>query len=177
MPGCKRTLARSGRRIANLGFSIVSQILALQSSERFTLEWASEYLAMKRPEIVEVQQRGGAGDKGRNVLAWHDPNTVPVRKWTLYQCKHYASAPGTSTAATEIGKVLFYSHRGDYTFPEEYHFVTYKGVTSPFQDLLDKPEDLRKFIIDNWDEHCQSKIRKRPLPRRAAERGSLLQPP
>ena len=131
--------------------------------ERFTLEWASDYLAVKRPEIVEVQQRGGAGDKGRDVIAWHDPNTIPVRKWTLYQCKHYGSAIGPGTAAAEIGKVLFYSHRGDYTFPEEYHFITHKGVTSPFQDLLDKPKDLRKFIIDSWDEHCRSKIRKDPV--------------
>ncbi len=131
--------------------------------ERFTLEWASDYLAVKRPEIVEVQQRGGAGDKGRDVIAWHDPNSVPVRKWSLYQCKHYGSALGAGTAAAEIGKVLFYSHRGDYTFPAEYHFVTHKGVTSPFQDLLDQPEDLRKFVIDNWDEHCRSKIRKDPV--------------
>ncbi|MFD1627972.1 ABC-three component system protein [Azospirillum griseum] len=131
--------------------------------ERLTLEWASDYLAVKRPEIVEVQQRGGAGDKGRDVIAWHDPNTVPLRKWTLYQCKHYGSALGAGTAAAEIGKVLFYSHRGDYTFPEEYYFVTHKGVTSPFQDLLDKPEDLRKFIIDKWEEHCRSKIRKDPV--------------
>ena len=131
--------------------------------ERFTLEWASDYLAVKRPEIVEVQQRGGAGDKGRDVIAWHDPNVVPARKWTLYQCKHYSSALGAGTAAAEIGKVLFYSHRGDYTFPEEYHFITHKGVTSPFQDMLDQPEDLRRFIIDKWDEHCRSKICKTPI--------------
>lgn len=48
--------------------------------ERFTLEWATDYLAVNRPEIVEVQQRGGAGDKGRDVIAWHDPNTVSARR-------------------------------------------------------------------------------------------------
>lgn len=131
--------------------------------ERFTLEWASDYLASKKPEIVEVQLRGGSGDKGRDVIAWHDPNTASIRKWTLYQCKHYNSALGASAAAAEIGKVLFYSHRGDYTFPEEYHFITHKGVTSPFQDLLDQPENLRKFIISNWNEHCRHKIRKEPV--------------
>ncbi|MGE4314259.1 MAG: ABC-three component system protein [Pseudobdellovibrionaceae bacterium] len=131
--------------------------------ERFTLEWATDYLAVKRPEIVEVQQRGGAGDKGRDVIAWHDPNTVPVRKWTLYQCKHYGSALGGGTAAAEIGKVLFYSYRGDYTFPYEYHFVTHKGVTSSFQDLLDEPEKLREFVIDNWDGYCRTKICKEPV--------------
>jgi hypothetical protein len=84
--------------------------------ERFTLEWASGYLAVKNPEIVEVQLRGGSGDKGRDVIAWHDPNNVPNRKWTLYQCKHYATALGASTAAAEIGKVLFYSYRGDHAY-------------------------------------------------------------
>jgi hypothetical protein len=131
--------------------------------ERFTLEWASGYLAVKVPSIVEVQQRGGAGDKGRDVIAWLDPNTTPNRRWNLYQCKHYGSALGAGTAAAEIGKVLFYSHRGDYSFPQEYHFITHKGVTSPFQDLLDDPEKLRKFVIENWDKHIRTEIRKDPV--------------
>jgi hypothetical protein len=131
--------------------------------ERFTLEWASGYLAVKVPGIVEVQQRGGAGDKGRDVIAWLDPNTEPNRRWSLYQCKHYGSALGTGTAAAEIGKVLFYSYRADYSFPHEYHFVTHKGVTSPFQDLLDEPEKLRKFVIDSWDKYIRKEIRKEPV--------------
>lgn len=156
-------------RLLGLGFGLpISKLDRLANFsptdfERFTLEWASGYLAVNNPEIVEVQQRGGAGDKGRDVIAWHDPNTVPNRKWTLYQCKHYATALGTSTAAAEIGKVLFYSHRGDYTFPAEYHFITHKGLTSPFQDLLDQPESLRQCIIDNWDKHCRTKIHKDPV--------------
>lgn len=131
--------------------------------ERFTLEWASGYLAAKVPSIVEVQQRGGAGDKGRDVIAWLDPNTVTDRRWCLYQCKHYSSALSAGVAAAEIGKVLFYSHRGDYTFPHEYHFVTHKGVTSPFQDLLDAPENLRQFILDNWNKYIREKISKEPV--------------
>lgn len=131
--------------------------------ERFTLEWASDYLAVKVPGIVEVQQRGGAGDKGRDVIAWLDPNTAPNRRWSLYQCKHYGSALGAGTAVAEIGKILFYSHRGDYSFPQEYYFVTHKSVTSPFQDLLDQPENLRKFVIDNWDKYIRTEIRKEPV--------------
>jgi hypothetical protein len=130
--------------------------------ERFTLEWASAYLAVKAPGVVQVQQRGGAGDKGRDVIAWLDPNTAPHHRWSLYQCKHYGSA-GAGTAAAELGKILFYSHRGDYSFPQEYHFVTHKGVTSPFQDLLDDPEKLRIFVIDNWDKHIRAEIRKDPV--------------
>ena len=131
--------------------------------ERFTLEWASDYLAVKVPGIVEVQQRGGVGDKGRDVIAWLDPNTAPNRRWSLYQCKHYASALGAPHAVVEIGKVLFYGHRGNYDLPQDYHFVTHKGVTSPFQDLLDQPEKLRAFVLDNWDKYIRAKLRKEPV--------------
>ncbi|MFB0488650.1 hypothetical protein ABIE45_001236 [Methylobacterium sp. OAE515] len=131
--------------------------------ERFTLEWASDFLAAKIPEIVEVQQRGGAGDKGRDVIAWLDPTTAPKRRWRLYQCKHYGSALGAGTAAGEIAKVMFYTQRGDYTAPEKYVFITHKGVTSPFQDLLDAPDELRKFVINNWDKYCREEVRKEPL--------------
>lgn len=131
--------------------------------ERFTLEWASDYLARKVPSIVEVQQRGGAGDKGRDVIAWLDPVAAPDRRWALYQCKHYASALGGGAAAAEIGKVLFYSHRGDYKFPYEYNFITHKGVTSQLQDLLDNPKDLKKFIVENWDKYIRKAIRKEPV--------------
>jgi hypothetical protein len=131
--------------------------------ERFTLEWASDYLPTKVPEIVEVQQRSGAGDKGRDVIAWLDPTTSPHRRWRLYQCKHYGAALGAGVAAAEIAKVMFYTQRGDYSPPEQYYFVTHKGVTSPFQDLLDTPGELRKFVMANWDKYCREEIRKQPV--------------
>ena len=110
--------------------------------ERFTLEWASDYLAKQAP-VFEVQQRGGSGDKGRDVVVWFDPPQANPRRWSLYQCKHYDSRLGQGAAATEIGKLLFYTFRGDYRPPVEYWFVTHKGVTSNFQDLLDDPAKLR----------------------------------
>ena len=47
--------------------------------ERFTLEWASDYLA-KQQHVNEVQQRGGAGDKGRDIVVWLDPANVSPRE-------------------------------------------------------------------------------------------------
>lgn len=126
--------------------------------ERLTLEWASDYLASKVPGVFEVQQRGGAGDKGRDVIVWFNPPDMFPRRWHLYQCKHYGAALGAGTAAEEIGKVLYYTWLGDYTLPEEYWFVTHKGVTSPFQDLLDDPNKLRAFVLANWNQHCAEKI-------------------
>lgn len=125
--------------------------------ERLTLEWASDYLA-KTPGIHEIQQRGGAGDKGRDVIVWLDPPGATPRRWRLYQCKHYGVALGAGKAVTEIGKVLHYTHIGDYSPPEEYWFVTHQGTTSPFQDLLDDPSKLRAYTIENWEKYCANEI-------------------
>lgn len=129
--------------------------------ERFTLEWAAGYLAEKLYPGCEIQQRAGAGDKGRDVIVWLDPVGSKPRRWVLYQCKHYADRLGHSDAAAEIAKVLYYTFTGEYTVPEEYWFVTHKGMTGPLQDDLDDPEKLRSFILANWDKHCAGKITSR----------------
>lgn len=125
--------------------------------ERFTLEWASDYLSTQ-VEVVEAQQRGGAGDKGRDVVVWLDPSGTEPRRWKPYQCKHYGDRLGPGVAASEIAKVLYYTLQGDYTSPEEYWFVTHKGTTSTLQDLLDDPNKLRDFVTENWDKHCAGEI-------------------
>ncbi|WP_247448230.1 ABC-three component system protein [Bradyrhizobium sp. 197] len=126
--------------------------------ERFTLEWASGYLASKVPDVYEVQQRGGAGDKGRDVIVWFDPPSSNPRRWSLYQCKHYDSKLGTGVAAAEIAKVLHYTFIGDYSPPKEYWFVTHRGVTSDFQDHVDQPEKLRAYILSEWANRCATEI-------------------
>lgn len=131
--------------------------------ERFTLEWASDYLA-NQDDVIEVQQRGGAGDKGRDVIVWLDPSSISPRRWRLYQCKHYGARLGTSAAIAEIGKVLFYTLMGDYSVPEEYWFVTHQGVVGPLQDLLDDPEKMRAYVLANWDSQCAEAIGKVPIP-------------
>ena len=125
--------------------------------ERLILEWATDYLPTQ-VDVDEVQARGGAGDKGRDVLVWLDPSNVTPRRWRLYQCKHYLAALGFGAASVEIAKVLHYTFTGEYTVPEEYWFVTHKGLTNPFQDQIDDPDKLKKAVIDDWDEHCASKI-------------------
>ena len=157
-------------RLLGLGAGLPVQPLArlaqfsLADFERFTLEWASDYLSSKVAGVHEVQQRGGSGDKGRDVIVWFDPSSAQPRRWSLYQCKHYDSRLGAGTAAAEIGKVLHYTHIGDYTAPIEYWFVTHLGVTSDFQDMLDDPEKLRTYILTNWDDRCANKIIKKTTP-------------
>ncbi|TKT73839.1 restriction endonuclease [Afipia massiliensis] len=131
--------------------------------ERFILEWADGYLAKLPIGVADVQQRGGAGDKGRDIVVWLDPSNIQPRRWHLYQCKRYAGRLGSGVAAAEIAKVLYYTERGDYTPPESYWFVTHKGVTGDLQDLLDDPSKLRSFILANWSKHCATKITTDPV--------------
>lgn len=126
--------------------------------ERFTLEWATGYLASHVPGVHEIQQRGGAGDKGRDIILWRDPAGTKPRRWRLYQCKHYADRLTAPDAYVEIAKVLFYSWRGDYTPPEEYWFVTHQGVAGTLQDLLDAPDQLKAAILANWEKNCAKKV-------------------
>lgn len=122
--------------------------------ERFILEWAEGYLKRLLPGVDSVQQRGGAGDKGRDIVVWFGAPGTPERHWKLYQAKRYASPIGPSIAIKELAKVLFYTFRGDYSLPSEYWFVTRKGVTGDLQDMIDDPIKLKAFLIENWDKHC-----------------------
>jgi hypothetical protein len=126
--------------------------------ERFTLEWANGYLAKHVPGVYEIQWRGGAGDKGRDIIVWFDPPVVKPRRCWLYQCKHYASRLGTDTAAVEIGKLLYHTSEGSFPVPEKFWFVTHKGVSNPLQDLLDDSIKLKDFIVENWDKSCAAEI-------------------
>lgn len=126
--------------------------------ERFALEWADGYLRAKLPNVSDIQQRGGAGDKGRDIVVWFGKTGSQSRHWHLYQCKRYGAALGAGKGIGEIAKVLFYAFRGDFTLPKEYWFVTRKGVTGEFQDLIDNPQQLRNYVIENWDTYCTNAI-------------------
>lgn len=127
--------------------------------ERFVLEWVDGYLTQKTPGISEIQQRGGAGDKGRDIVVWIGELESADRHWNLYQCKRYSSALGVASALSEIGKVLYFASIGDFTLPKEYWFVTRKGVTGNLQDLLDDQEKLKKELIATWEKNCSTSIK------------------
>lgn len=128
--------------------------------ERFALEWADGYLRHKLSNVNDIQQRGGAGDKGRDIVVWFGEPGSTSRHWHLYQCKRYGTALGAGKGIGEIAKVLFYAFRGDYTLPSEYCFVTRKGVTGDFQDLIDDPQQLRTYVMENWETYCKGAISK-----------------
>lgn len=121
--------------------------------EKFIEEW----LDIKKEDYIEIEQIGGAGDKGRDVIAYINRDK-PNFKWDCYQCKHYDKAITPTTIYVEIGKIVYYSFKGDYPVPENYYIVAPKGVGRKLGDLLNKPEELKQALKDNWEQYCKSDI-------------------
>lgn len=119
--------------------------------EEFVLEWADSL----REQYERVDRCGGAGDMGRDVIA-----TVKDGKgaWDNYQCKHYRHPLTPTDIWIELGKLVFYSRRGDYPYPRRYSFVAPQGAGTRLSNLLKKPEKLRAGLIENWKSYCRKSI-------------------
>lgn len=123
--------------------------------ESFTLQWVDGYLSK---EYYQVQWRGGAGDKGRDILAWIDPPNESPRKWDNYQCKHYKDPLTPTDFWLELGKLCYYTFNKNFTVPQKYYIVSPHGIGTSLQDLVDAPDKLCKGLVDNWTKYCEQKI-------------------
>lgn len=136
-------------------FSPAQQLSLMDAAqwEAFILEWIDGF----DPPYVHTQRLGGAGDMGRDVVAYlGQPNTDC--EWDNYQCKHYATKLSPADIWVELGKLCYYTFRGEYTVPRRYRFVAPKDVTTTLFDLLRKPNKIREGLISNWPAHCERKI-------------------
>ena len=119
--------------------------------EDFVLEWADSL----RDQYVRVDRCGGAGDMGRDVVATVKNGSD---EWDNYQCKHYKESLKPTDIWIELGKLAFYSKRGDYTYPRRYFFIAPQGAGTKLSNLLKKPEALRAGLIANWETYCRDTI-------------------
>jgi hypothetical protein len=121
--------------------------------EAFIEEWATNL----ENSYVKVRRFGGTGDCGVDIAGFCT-NTGFEGIWDNYQCKHYAHPLRPSDIWVELGKVIYYSHIGEYTPPRKYYFVASLGVGTMLEKLLNKPTELRKKLKENWDGHCKNGI-------------------
>jgi hypothetical protein len=124
--------------------------------ELFVHEWVDSL----REEYELVERCGSAGDMGRDVIA-----TVKGSNgaWDNYQCKHYKESLKPSEIWIELGKLAYYTLKGEYTYPRRYYFIAPQGAGTKLSNLLKKPEKLRAGLFANWDQECREKITKREL--------------
>jgi hypothetical protein len=130
------------------------------SWEEFIVEWTDGF----QPPYHKVVKLGGAGDKGRDLVAYLDDPTKPSSPWDAYQCKHYQHPLRPTDIYVELAKLCFYTHRGDYTIPRRYRFVSPRGVGTKLHDMLKKPDVLRADLYTNWDTYCLKEIASTDIP-------------
>lgn len=121
--------------------------------EEFVEEWASSL----KTKYVRVQRFSGAGDKGVDVAGFLS-NSWFAGGWENYQCKHYDHAMYPSDAWLELGKLIYFTWKGEFPAPQRYFFVAPHGVGTSLAKLLASPDELHDEFIANWDKYCKSKI-------------------
>lgn len=121
--------------------------------ELFVRDWVSNKLGA----YVEVCRFSGAKDLGRDVVGFLT-ESKHEGDWENYQCKQYAKRLPTDTAICELGKILYYSWKGDFTPPSKYFFVAPKGLNRNLETLIFNPSKLKSAVVDEWDKYCRYKI-------------------
>lgn len=111
-----------------------------------------------KKQYKKVVRCGGGGDLGRDVVAY-----TPDGDWENFQCKHYAKPLTLDEAIREVGKVIYYSYKGEYSAPIKYYFVSPKGVQTQLLNHLMDSQKLKEELIKRWDKQCRSKITKKNI--------------
>lgn len=128
------------------------RVMDEDSFEQFTLEWL---YGCKKDKYSSIKRIGGAGDKGRDVVAYYNDGSVDY-----YQCKHYNTALAPSNYYLELGKLCYYTYNKEIPMPKEYYIIASNDVGTSLQDLLDNPIKLLSKLRQNWDNYCKTKITK-----------------
>lgn len=79
--------------------------------EGFVQEWAHYCL---KAVYLQVQRFGGAGDRGIDIAGYTDTEKL-IGVWDNYQCKHDDHALYPGDALPEIGKLLWYCFKKEFT--------------------------------------------------------------
>lgn len=117
-------------------------------------EFIEEWLDIKKKDYVRIERNGGAGDRGRDVVAYID-DSKPDYKWDCYQCKHYDKPLVPSNIWVEFGKIIYYTFKKDYPIPNKYYLIAPKNIGTKLVDLLNNPDKLKIELKSNWDKYCK----------------------
>lgn len=115
--------------------------------EIITAEWAYYYLKGKYGG--QVKQMGGAGDKGRDVIAYTKSGELDY-----YQCKHYSSPISPGGFWVEFGKLCYYTFTRQIKQPTRYIIFGQNGLGPKMLDLISKPSTINAELIKQWSSKC-----------------------
>jgi hypothetical protein len=126
------------------------KIISEDEYECIITEWATEYLSNK---YQKIRRASGAGDKGRDVIAFIDD-----LNYDNYQCKHYKEKLSPADIWIEIGKLCYYTYTKEYITPQKYYFVSPLGAGPKLSNLIDRPEEIKNGLISKWETYCEQLI-------------------
>lgn len=129
------------------------QLFGSDEWEEFTEEWASSL----ESSYHCVKRFAGAGDKGLDVVGFIASNQFNDG-WDNYQCKFYDKPLTPSDVWVEFGKIVYFTHCGEYTPPQKYYFVAPKQVGTKLGKLLASAPKLKQELKENWEKHCEDGI-------------------
>lgn len=120
------------------------------SFELFVQEWL---FGCRGNEYTKIEQLGGAGDKGRDIVA----SRINGQE-DFYQCKHYDSPLSPSEYYVEFGKLVYYTKNGDYNVPRKYYIVASNDIGPSLKKIVDEPNKLKDELKANWNTYCKKGI-------------------
>ncbi|RWB75419.1 MAG: hypothetical protein EOQ50_14135 [Mesorhizobium sp.] len=121
--------------------------------EEFTEEWASTLI----PPFLKVRRFGGAGDYGVDIAGFLSASGF-AGLWENFQCKRYDHPLRPSDIWVEIGKIIYYSYKGDFIPPQKHFFMCTNDIGTTLERLLNNPAKLKAEARANWDKHCRNGI-------------------
>ncbi len=117
--------------------------------EEFIEEWATSLSCIYK----KTRRFGGSGDLGVDVAGFASDKGFQGA-WDNYQCKRYDHPLRPSDIWVEIGKIIYYTHIGEYVAPRKYYFVCPQGIGTTLEKLLNNTVKLKSQALDNWNKHC-----------------------
>lgn len=119
--------------------------------------FTEEYAHSLETEYAKVRRFGGSGDMGIDVACFLTEKGFEDG-WDNYQCKRYSSALTPANAWIELGKIIYYSWRGEFPAPRKHYFCASKGCSTSFEKLLNKPSELKDKCREAWPTKCAAEI-------------------
>jgi len=118
--------------------------------EEFITEWA---VACAKTKYKDVYRIGGAGDKGRDVIAEYENG-----EFDYYQCKKYSVQLQPSQYWIEFGKLCYFVYNKDIPMPKKHYIIASHDLSKKMRTLLANKENIRTGLIKEWDDKCSKNL-------------------
>lgn len=141
------------------GVPISKQVRVTTFSAEEWEEFIEEWCGSLNNFYHLTRRHSGAGDMGIDVAGYLSDAGLNG-EWDNYQCKHYDKPLSPAMMWLEFGKVIYYSFKTEYLPPRKYYFVAPRGVGTTLANLMNKPEELKNRLHEQWDSKCKNEITK-----------------